>query len=626
VRFRDLVLSDPSGGDALRLGFHPRLTVLAGLPGPARGELVEAMVTAAASGRPDRSLTTDGGSARAWVEALAPGRQGATQVEELARLDGRLVALDEHDARVAYHAAATRLEAVGAELAKVAELEPTAGEDAAVLAAGETVDVLEERVASATDRAERCRRVSAWAQGVLDGTASAGTPPAEASSEVVDLAARWDRTRKTVDRLDRDLAGHRTDEVTPGLDRRIALLAPLDQDALWDTHRRVADAEASFADALERRSRLEVDLPEDVEAAIDAAHLERVRAEEVVVARWRPGILGSSVPAVTGLVLALVEASIGGLLVVLGVGVAARLIVGPRVALRRASTAERRELARVGAESYLGLHLRRLADPTDPDAPQEMEAVMHDLEDAARERTAALVAWKELVGRLEPSEADGLETEIRVHAVRFNTALRTQTDARLGGELEVARRDLGVRADRLAASGSELAERAGTLDQDASAAQAELTELLAASGADPARRDEASRRQEQRTTLRARAEVEAEHAALVAEVTERERPGWAGTSVPPAPAAGTNLLRRRRAEVLRQIAAGLPTSLDAAVGDVPVVLDEPLAALAGEDLTSGLDRLLDEDRQVVYLTDDAAVAAWARSRSEADRLALIAFG
>jgi len=41
VRFRELVLSDASGGEGLCLAFHPRLTVVAGLPVAARRELVE---------------------------------------------------------------------------------------------------------------------------------------------------------------------------------------------------------------------------------------------------------------------------------------------------------------------------------------------------------------------------------------------------------------------------------------------------------------------------------------------------------------------------------------------------------------------------------------------------------
>ena len=638
MRFRELVLSDASGGEGLCLAFHPRLTVVAGLPVAARRELVETLITASAGGRADRVLTSDDGPARAWVDSLVPGRPGATLVEELSRLDARLVAVDEHDARVAYHRAVARLEAVTAELAAIIDLEPTEAEDREIVAAAECIDELQDRVAKTADRAERCRRVAAWAEGLLDGTTSpTDTPPPEASSELVDLAGRWNRAKGAVERFERELSVHRADEVDPTLDRRVALLAPLDQDRLWDAHGRVDEAEARYAAALERRSELEEDLPEDLEAAIDSAHIERVRAEEVVASRWRPGILGSSVPAVTGLVLALVEASIGGLLVVVGIGVAARLIIGPRIALARASTNERRELARAGATSYLGLHLRRLSDPADPEAPQEMESITRELEEAARERTAALVGWKELVGRLEPSEADGLEAEIRAHAVRFNTALRTEADTRIQGDLDAARTDLAARRDRLAASVGDLTDRAGTLDREAETAAADLASRLAESGIDPALpatdiavqlgriRSDATRRGRERAALRARPDVEAEYAELIAEVADRERPGWAGTTMPPPPPAGTSLLRRRRAEVMKQVVAGQAESVDRGP-DVPLVLDEPLAQLSGAALTEWLDAILDRTGQAVYLTDDPAVAAWARAHVDGDRLSLIAFG
>jgi hypothetical protein len=629
-----LVLNDASGGDSLRLELHPRLTVLSGLPEPARRELIETLITAAAGGRPDRTLTTDGGAPRAWLDATA-GRGDDALVDELARLDGRLVALDEYDARVAYHQTATRFAAVDDELSRVTALEPTLDDDARILAATEVIDGLQERVASAVDRAERCRRVAEWAAEVLEGSDSTAAP-AEASSELVDLADRCQRARHKVARLERELSTHRADELSPGLDRRVALLAPLDQDKLWEAHRRVKEADAHLAAAIERRSELEEELPDEVEAAIDSAHIERVRAEEVVASRWRPGIVGSSVPAAAGLVVGLAAGAIGGVLVIVGIGVAARLIVTPRVALARASSAERRELAKVGADSYLGLHLRRLADPTDPDAPHEMEEITHALEDAAREQTAALVAWKELVGRLDPSEADGLEAEIRVHAVRFNTALRTETDGKLQSELQAAEADLTARNGRLADSAHELMERASVLDQEAETAATELITRLTEQGIDveldtdeiavalDELRAAATQRGRERSALRPRSEVEAEHAALAAELAERERPGWAGAPLPPPPPAGSSLLRRRRGEVVRRIAATLPSSPEAGGADVPLVLDEPLAGLADGELTDALARIGGSPRQVVYLTEDPAVAAWART-CPADQLALIAF-
>jgi hypothetical protein len=95
--------------------------------------------------------------------------------------------------------------------------------------------------------------------------------------------------------------------------------------------------------------------------------------------------------------------------------------------------------------------------------------------------------------------------------------------------------------------------------------------------------------------------------------------------VPPAPPAGSSLLRRRRAEVVKRIAPGPGPSTEPAAGDGPLVLDEPLAELSGDELVAALDRLADDPRQVVYLTDDPAVADWARARSAGDRLTLMNF-
>ena len=65
MRFRELVLNDPAGGEAFVSARTRTLTVLSGLPGPARQELIETFVTAAAAGRDDRpSLTTEDGPRR----------------------------------------------------------------------------------------------------------------------------------------------------------------------------------------------------------------------------------------------------------------------------------------------------------------------------------------------------------------------------------------------------------------------------------------------------------------------------------------------------------------------------------------------------------------------------------
>jgi hypothetical protein len=179
-------------------------------------------------------------------------------------------------------------------------------------------------------------------------------------------------------------------------------------------------------------------------------------------------------------------------------------------------------------------------------------------------------------------------------------------------------------------------QRAAVLDQEAEAAATELITRLTEQGIDveldtaeiatavEQLRAAATRRGRERSALRPRSEVEEEHAALTAELAERERPGWAGAPLPPPPPAGSSLLRRRRGEVVRRIASTLPSSPDAAGPDVPLVLDEPFAALADDELTDALAGLQDLPGQVVYLTEDPAVAAWARTCSP-DQATLIAF-
>ena len=512
--------------------------------------------------------------------------------------------MDEHDARVAYHRAAARLEAVTAELAAVIELEPTEVEDRAVVDAAERIDELQDRVAKTADRAERCRRVAAWAEGLLDGTTSpTDTPPPEASSELVDLAARWNRAQSAVERFERELSAHRADEVDPTLDRRVALLAPLDQDRLWDAHRRVAEAEARYADALERRSELEEDLPEDLEAAIDSAHIERVRAEEVVASRWRPGILGSSVPAVTGLVLALVEASIGGLLVVVGIGVAARLIIGPRIALARASTNERRELARAGADELP--RASTCAGSATPPTPTRRRRWSRSPASSRRPPASARPRWwrgRSSSGGSSPPRPTGS----RPRSAPTRCASTPPSAPRPTSACRAISTP-PARTSRPAASASP--PRPGTSPTGPGPSTARQRRRpptspsrLVESGIDPAlpatdiavqlgrMRSDATRRARERAALRARPEVEAEYAELTAEVADRERPGWAGTAMPPPPPAGTSLLRRRRAEVMKQIVAGQTESVDRGP-DVPLVLDEPLAQLSGEALTEWLDAI-----------------------------------
>jgi uncharacterized protein YhaN len=58
---------------------------------------------------------------------------------------------------------------------------------------------------------------------------------------------------------------------------------------------------------------------------------------------------------------------------------------------------------------------------------------------------------------------------------------------------------------------------------------------------------------------------------------------------------------------------------------VPVLLDDPFVRVAAERKWELMDMLrrLSEKTQVLYLTDDAFIGAWARRRSDAGEIALL---
>jgi len=461
------------------------------------------------------------------------------------------------------------------------------------------------------------------------------------------------------------------------LDRRIPLLAPLDQDELWAAHARVRDAERTFqalADAQETKT----DIPPDVEAALDAAHIERIRAEDSAAARWRPGIIASSLVAVLALALAPSHVLAALALMLVTLGVVVTLIVLPRRAVAQSIAEERSQLARVGATSYLGLHLRRLDDPDD-DAAQRL------LTEVARERTRATVAWKELVGHLEPSEADGIEAEIRGHALRFNATLRAERDATLRDDLSAAQAE----SARTRAALHTTVDRLQALLDDAHAAIEQATTarhaLLGQLGIEPTpdledvlarARLGATQRQRRREQARPRADIEAERAELVTRVAELARPGWDGPPPIPPTADAVSLLCRRRDELRSRLGVDLvddderaqqlqtmdrrvrelerrvaddrtippretmakrllarmarARSAGAEVGgpsgeSLPVILDDPLLRVAVDRRCDLLDMLarVSERVQVIYVTEDPVVVSWARQRAGENDLLLL---
>jgi len=83
----------------------------------------------------------------------------------------------------------------------------------------------------------------------------------------------------------------------------------------------------------------------------------------------------------------------------------------------------------------------------------------------------------------------------------------------------------------------------------------------------------------------------------------------------------------RRLSLKRELLADLTREELAEVAGaeaLPLVLDEPLAGLDATEIWEVLEVLArTEGRQVIYLTEDAEVAAWARANAASGNLAVL---
>jgi hypothetical protein len=256
------------------------------------------------------------------------------------------------------------------------------------------------------------------------------------------------------------------------------------------------------------------------------------------------------------------------------------------------------------------------------------------------------------------ASADGASIErLLTRQVALGRRARAQDDVE---EAEAEEEKLGARLDDLL---HQLGFRDGELD-------ARIGALEWAVG-------RATERQEARARARPRVDIEEDLERLQAEARRLRRPEWASVSPSDAAEPDVEKLRARRDELHGLITAGPGTAIDldrladrhsamerrvaalesklgsdnteAAVNQladvqqyllahltqaghlgpndesVPVLLDEPFLRVAAERKWELLDMLrrLGEKTQLVYLTDDPFVTAWARRRAAAGLISLL---
>jgi hypothetical protein len=295
----------------------------------------------------------------------------------------------------------------------------------------------------------------------------------------------------------------------------------------------------------------------------------------------------------------------------------------------------------------------------------ELDSLRRDLSDraepeVARARTALVEACAPYGlddVTVETSDPAHLERLVLEH-VELGRAAREQET------LEEAESDEEKLAGRLDDLLHQLGFRDGTLDARAGALDWAV--------------DRAAERKDARTRARPRAEIEEDLVRLQNEARRLRRPEWA--TVQPSDADGPDIdvlaarqvelralldaeprevvidldrlvdrhsaMERRVASLEAQIDNGRPGTTIAQVADVqqyllahltraghcgtqdesvPVVLDEPFVRIAADRKWELLDMLrrLGETTQLIYLTDDPYVGAWARRRASAGLITLL---
>ena len=639
-------------------------------------------------------------AARQAVEALR---------EETADIDERLREADEGGAKRRYARLLAQLERVRAEAAAARTGDVGAASDRRFMEHGRTAIRAAKGWTQANTRLEEARQRFGRRERLDESTLAQAEATPDRVPAKLDVLVRAYTDAETRRQL---LAEHLSSLATASLPEpshpAVVRLASTDQDAVWETARHVLETAAHLDEESLALGGLEtVGVNLDVATEIEMAHAAVEEAERLLATRRRQGLLATGGAGLVGVATLPIMPIIAPLALVGAAGAALWSFVGPRKHLQDTEADEQTVLQKAGVPTYLSFHMRRIDATIDPNARERLHL-------SALEHRVALSEWQELAGDLDAAEALALEQEVRRYAA---------TVASLGGaadEIDAVRRELGEVAEPAADKARAALMRAcapfGVDDPTLAAGmvrqQAELAatahlqrQLEKAEAEEAAVRDEletvldqagveggdvaarvaalegavanARRRDQARTEVRSREEIEAELGRLEAQVRRERRPEW-GSTVEPDDSEEPDVtdLQRRRAvasqaygtalnlvpdvehladrksaverrvhvlessledggtaesgidteDVRRQLIARL-TDARKGAGDepLPVVLDETLMRVRGEhkwELLDLIERVADKT-QIVYLTDDYDVVVWARRRAGGSSLVLL---
>ncbi|MCB0959857.1 MAG: hypothetical protein KDB04_10075 [Acidimicrobiales bacterium] len=544
-------------------------------------------------------------SARAAHEQLTAERDEATtfliEIEgwqrDLDALDAQIDRATDDAARWAWMRLRAQLDDLRADLAALdaAEQESDDETDDRLLDAVEELRSAGEAWAEASTAAEELAARLGPLPPVSDADLArvAATPEALPEDFEDRVAAIADAAMARAER-ERDLELALAPTEDPG-DGIVYSLAPRDQEALWAAYDAAIAAQEAYDAELAAHQAGGHEDPH-VEGPIEEAHREVVRCQREVDRRFRPGALGVGALAVTALLAGdAISIFVGVILLAASVGLGWWLLAVPRRALAQAEAAEREALAQTEADSWLGLHLRRIdrvVNHTDraplSAALDRRTSALLDWEErsegvslaAAGERREAIVrhaAALDVEGRAAAQQqareavaaAAAHEAEARRALGRGLESYGLSADGAADLEIDQIRRVLVKRtaAGRVAREALELQHQLAT----ATSAGAILDRLLRQLGFDDgdlagrlaraviAVEAARERREAEEGAPRRRDELEAEIAVLAERVDAERRITWDLTPDPTEPPAERDdLLERRRALGLELVSRPRP--------------------------------------------------------------------
>ncbi|MEY2421857.1 MAG: hypothetical protein QOI95_1924 [Acidimicrobiaceae bacterium] len=658
------------------------------------------------------------------IEAATAGRGQKDRLrDELATIAAQIRLTEDGTARREYAGVLADLERVRAEAAALQSGNTGAENDQHLLDSAEEARQLAARWQAAA--ALVTRLVCHSPAERLDPVQLAAVRwfPDDAPSNLHNLLAELQDTRRERDRLDARLRELATSKLPEPSDPRVVDLATVNQADLWAAAAGVTECGVALSREQVALGGLSSASPDpqgvdastrDVISRIEDTHRVVDELEALNDRRRVPAIAGAGVVAVASIVFAPVSPFVAlGMLTAATVG--AYMGIGrPLRQLVTARKLESRALADAGTPTYLAFHIRRVEASMTLDAHDRLESVADD-------HRAALARWREVAGSVSVDSALQIESEVRAYASALSHLGHT------AGELDSLRRELSDRAEpavsraRAALVGAcatfglddltvetsdavhlerlvleqvelgRLAREQETLEE-AEAEEEKLANRLddllhqlgfrdgtldARAGALDWAVERAAERTDARTRARPRTEIEEDLTRLQNDARRLRRPEWA--TVQPSDADGPNLdelvarqvevralLEAERDEVIdvdrlvdrhsamERRVASLEAQVDnehagttiAQVADVqqyllahltraghcgpqdeavPVVLDEPFLRIAADRKWELLDMLrrLGETTQLIYLTDDPYVGAWARRRASAGLITLL---